>query len=123
MNTPHDPLDAMLRNDAAGLRDIYIDDAGFTQRLVAALPAPASNARHRSKAIRFGVPFAFTLVATVVVICCSAGGSLAVDALLDLATQTITANAVGFLLVIAVAIALSLSNLSGERSRTPTAGT
>ena len=114
MNTPHDPLDAMLRNDAAGVRDLYIDDAGFTQHLIDTLPAPVSNAR-RSRAIRFGVPFAFTLVATVVVICCSAGGSLAVDALMDLATQTITANAVGFLLVIAVAIALSLSNLSGER--------
>ena len=115
MNTPHDPLDAMLRNDAAGLRDIYIDDAGFTQRLLETLPAPAANARRRAKAIRFGVPLAFTLVATVVVICCSTGGTLAVDALMDIATQTITANAVGFLLVIAVAIALSLSNWSGER--------
>ena len=115
MKTTHDPLDAMLRNDAADVRGIYIDDAGFTQHLIDTLPAPVSNARHRSRAIRFGVPFAFTLVAAVLVICCSAGGTLAVDALMDIATQTITANAVGFLLVIAVAIALSLSNLGGER--------
>lgn len=111
MNTPHDPLDEMLRNDAAGLRDVYIVDAGFSARVVDALP----TSRRGSRALRFGVPFAFTLVAAVVVVCCTAGGSLAIDALMDLATQTITANAVGFLLVIAVAIALSVSNLSGDR--------
>ena len=115
MNTPHDPLDEMLRDDTAGLRDTYIDDAGFTARVLNALPAGTAHGRRSLRALRFGVPFAFTLVAAVIVVCCTAGGGLAIDALMDLATQTITANAVGFLLAIAVAIALSVSNLSGDR--------
>ena len=111
MNTPHDPLDEMLRNDTAGLRNTYIDDAGFTARVLDALP----KSRRSLRALRFGIPFAFTLVAAIVVVCCTAGGGLAIDAFMDLATQTITANAVGFLLAIGVAIALSVSNLSGVR--------
>jgi hypothetical protein len=111
MNTPHDALDELLKNDAAASRDAYVDDAGFTAHVVGALPA-----RHRlPRAVRIGVPVTFTVVATVVVMCFTAAGNLAIDAFMDLATETITANAVGMLLIIGVVIAVSFANLGAER--------
>ena len=110
MNTPHDPLDDLLKSDAASTRECYIDDAGFTARVIDALPAR----RRISRRVRLGVPFLFTVVASVVVICCTAGGTLAIDAFMDLATETMTANAVGMLLVIAVVIAVSVANLNHD---------
>ena len=110
MNTAHDPLENLLKADALAMREGYIDDAGFTKRVVAAMPAHS----RLSRAARIGVPLAFTLVASTVVMCCTAAGSLAVDAFMDLATETVTANAVGLLLVTAVVIGVSTSNLTGD---------
>lgn len=110
MNTTQDPLDALLRNDAAAMRDAYIDDAGFSSRVVDALPAT----RRLPRVIRRGVPLAFTITAAAGVARFTAGGDLAIDAFMDLATQTITANAIGMLLIIAVVIAVSLANISHD---------
>jgi peptidoglycan/LPS O-acetylase OafA/YrhL len=110
MNTAHDPLDDLLRRDAAELRADYIDDAGFSARVVDALPA-----RRRGAPVLRIVPHAFTAAAAIVVLCCSSAGYLVIDAAMDLATETITANALGMLLVIAVVMLLSLGALSSER--------
>lgn len=110
MNTPYDSLEVLLRDDAAAAGDAYIDDAGFTARVVGALPAR----RHVSRAIRIGVPFTFAVVSATIVMCCTAAGSLAVDAFMDLATETMTANAVGLLLIIAVVIAVSVASITAD---------
>lgn len=110
MNIPHDSLEVLLKDDAAAARDAYIDDAGFTARVVGALPAR----RGLSRAIRSGVPFTFAMVSATMVMCCTAAGSLAVDAFMDLATETMTANAVGLLLVIVVVIAASAASVTAD---------
>ena len=110
MNIPHDALEVLLKDDAAATRDAYIDDAGFTARVVDALPARG----HVSRAIRIGVPFTFAIASTTIVMCCTATGNLVVDAFMDLATETMTANAVGLLLVIAVVIAVSVANVTHD---------
>jgi len=46
-----DWLDAVLRDDAREHRAEHIDDAGFTARVVAALPAPASLPAWRKPAV------------------------------------------------------------------------
>lgn len=106
----HDPLESLLKDDADAMRDGYIDDAGFTARVVGALPAR----HHLSRAIHIGVPLAFAMVAATIVMCCTAAGSLAIDAFMDLATETMTANAVGLLLVIAVVIAVSVASVTHD---------
>jgi hypothetical protein len=44
-------LDRMLAEDAAAARHAYIDDAGFTASVMAALPAPATLPRWRKPAV------------------------------------------------------------------------
>jgi hypothetical protein len=44
-------LDRLLAEDAAALRDSYIDDAGFTAGVLAALPAPVALPRWRKPAV------------------------------------------------------------------------
>jgi hypothetical protein len=46
-----DWLDAALAADGASHRDDYLDDAGFTARLMAALPAPATLPAWRKPAL------------------------------------------------------------------------
>ncbi len=110
MNTQFDPLEDLLKADAAAMQENHIDDAGFTARVIGELPA-----RQRlSRKLRIGLPLAFTAVATAVVMCCTGADNLAVDAFMDLATETITANVLGLLLVIAVAVGVSASNITGK---------
>jgi hypothetical protein len=44
-------LDRLLVEDAAQHRDAYVDDAGFTARVMDALPAPAALPRWRKPAL------------------------------------------------------------------------
>jgi hypothetical protein len=44
-------LDRLLADDAAQHRDGYVDDAGFTARVMSELPAPATLPRWRKPAV------------------------------------------------------------------------
>ena len=65
-DTPLDWLDRLLADDAAAHARDYIDDAGFTAKVMAELPAPASLPAWRKPAVTalwaaVGLGLAFTL--------------------------------------------------------------
>jgi hypothetical protein len=64
-----DQLDALFREEAP-----YIDDAGFTARVVQQLPAP-----RRSRSSRNVILLGFTIVATLVAYLVSGGGAFLAD--------------------------------------------
>ena len=108
MNIIKDPIDEMLKADAASHRDIYIDDGGFTLRVIDALPARSTV----SPLIRFAIPGAFTLLAAMFVALFSGGGNFLVDAVMDIATSSVTPSAIAFTGVVAVMIVVSLAAAS-----------
>ena len=66
-----DWLDGLLRTDAREHRDDYLNDDGFTARVMAALPAPAALPAWRKPALAAlwagaGIGIALALPATVV---------------------------------------------------------
>ena len=112
MNTPlnivKDPVDELLKADAARYRDGYIDDAGFTLRVMDTLPAR----RRVTMATRVLVPFAFSLVAAIIAVLFIGGGNFYVDAVMDIATNTINKSALALLVVMAVMVTMSISAAS-----------
>ena len=65
-DTPSDWLDRLLADDAAAHAHDYIDDAGFTAKVMAELPAPATLPAWRKPAVTalwatVGLGLAFTL--------------------------------------------------------------
>ena len=89
-------LDRLLADDAAGHRDAYVDDAGFTARVMHALPPPVALPRWRKPAVTAlwataGLGVAFALP----------GAALDVsrEAFRLLATQPISLSAVAAALV------------------------
>lgn len=71
-HAPDDGMEQLLADDARGHRDHYLDDAGFTARVMAELPAPAPAAvpRWRKPALTSlwasaGLGLAFALPGTV----------------------------------------------------------
>ncbi|MEP7155786.1 MAG: hypothetical protein ABI905_08430 [Betaproteobacteria bacterium] len=105
MNIIRDPIDDMLKGDAAQHRDSYVDDDGFTLRVVDALGPRASI----STAMRFFILGGITLVATLCVAFLSGGGNFLVDAAMDIATSTMTQAAVSFFALVATLIAVSIA--------------
>ena len=70
-DTREDWLDCMLRDDGREHRATYLDDGGFTARLMAALPAPATLPAWRKPALTglwaaAGIGIALSLPGTVV---------------------------------------------------------
>jgi hypothetical protein len=70
-DTDDDWLDAALRADGREHRAAYLDDAGFTARVMAALPAPAALPAWRKPALALlwavaGTGIALALPATLV---------------------------------------------------------
>ena len=70
-NADDDWLDAVLRADGREHRAAYLDDAGFTARVMAALPAPAALPAWRKPALTAlwaaaGIGIALALPGTVV---------------------------------------------------------
>lgn len=105
MNIVKDPIDELLKADAASHRDAYIDDGGFTLRVIDALPAR----RSLSQSMRLVIPLGFTVLAGVFVALFTGGGNFLVDAVMDIATTSMTQTAFAFLAVIGILIALSIA--------------
>lgn len=105
-------LDAMLRADARVLRADYVDNDGFSDavmRRVGQLPPPASAQTFGKFATpRFVIVSAAAAIASSIAIVGSGGGNLLIDAVMDLATFTITPSVVALagLLLVACAAAI-----------------
>jgi hypothetical protein len=108
---PFDPLDALLREDAAAARADHVDDAGFSARVVGALPPRL----RLSQFVRRAIPPGFALLATVGVMFGSAARSLAIDAVMDLATETVTANAIALLAIFSVVLLAAVMAIINEK--------
>ncbi len=111
-------LEAMLQADSLAHRDQYIDNDGFSERVmarVAALPAPASAASTANTRRRLIIIWSAALLALVMVMTAGAGDRFLIDAFMDLATKTITPNAVGLLLIVVAAGVMGVSAASNER--------
>ena len=104
-----DWLDARLRDEA-----VYIDDAGFTARVVQRLPAPRQRRSYRAL-ILFGV----TLLASVITYVVSDGGKFigaGIDRLAGLPLLWILALTLTCSLILtSIATAAALAKTRGER--------
>lgn len=103
MNIIKDPIDDILKVDAASNRDAYIDDAGFTMRVIDNL----STGAQVTSAMRFAIPFVFTLLAATFVALFTGAGNFLVDAAMDIATSSMTKSAVTFIAIIVIMVAVS----------------
>lgn len=105
-NAPSSTADAWLEDllaaDAAAQRDAYIDDAGFTARVVEALPAPAALPAWRK-------PIVAALWAAAAVALALAMPSLVADVMREahrlLSAQPFSLAGVGIVLAALVALA------------------
>lgn len=111
LNLQHDRVDEMLKADAAGLHSTYIDDAGFTLRVMDALPARAST----SNRLRYGLPFAGAVTAAALAALFSPVGNFMIDATMDVMTQTPTNSAFALLAVVTAMACVAIAGLLGER--------
>ena len=117
MNTPlnlhKDFLDEALKDDAARYRDAYIDDAGFTLRVMDALPLQSQNVLSSKK--RFAIIFGMATFAALIATTLLSGGNLLIDASMDMATDTITPSVVGLFTITLVATVTAISAVMGKR--------
>ena len=105
-------LEALLRADAGELRAAYIHNDGFSDavmRSVAQLPPPVpARVFSRFATLRLVIVSAAAAIASGIALVGSGGGNLLIDAVMDLATFTITPSvlAIGGMLVVASAAAI-----------------
>jgi len=102
-------IEALLHADAINFRHEQIANDGFSARImarVATLPPPAATLSVKK---RFTIIALATLIAVIVAVTAGAGGNFLIDALMDLATKTVTPNVVvlGMLMVAACMMAVS----------------
>ncbi|MBL8520554.1 MAG: hypothetical protein JNK75_07755 [Betaproteobacteria bacterium] len=88
----HDPIDELLKADAAALQAPYLDDNGFTLAVMDRLP------RHRrlSPWVRNGIPVASASLAAVFAFVFAGADNFLIDASMDVATATATPAALAF---------------------------
>jgi hypothetical protein len=114
MNMIRDPLDEMLKADAQLHRDQYIDDAGFTLRVIDSLPAMPAPTR-QSRAMRMGIPFGMTLIGALFVMLFAGGKNFFIDVTMDLATETITRDVVALGLIAVALFAMLIASLVNDK--------
>ena len=112
-----DALEQMLRADAAQWREHYVHNDGFSDRVmqrIAALPTPtyAGAFGPRAKRRLAIVSVAAALASALVFF--GTGGVWLIDAVMDLATQTITPHVLLMVSMLAAAAVLSISAASSE---------
>ncbi len=97
-------METMLRADALAYQHNHIDNNDFADQVmtrVRLMPAPvAIRMTSTSVGRRIGIVSAFALVGAVVVFGIGAGNNLLIDAVMDLATQTITPAAFAMMLIV-----------------------
>jgi len=112
-------MDEMLRADAAAWRDAYLDNDGFSERVmqrIAVLPAPLrgtlSNVGSTKRIVIVSIAAA---LASSVVVFSGAGGNLLIDAVMDIATFTVTPAVVALIGMTIVAAAVAVGAVANER--------
>jgi hypothetical protein len=108
-------LERLLRDDAAQWRDAYITNDGFSDRVMAridALPAPQTGLSMRQRLTIIG---ATVLVGVVAATFVGDGANLLFDAVMDLATDTITPTVLGLAALLASTGAMAVVAAQGER--------
>ena len=113
MNIIRDPLDDMLKADAENHRE-YIDDAGFTLRIMDALPRAHASYR-LSSAVRIAVPFGMTLLAALFVVLFAGGKNFFIDVTMDLATETVTRDVVALALIGVALFGVVVANMVNDK--------
>jgi hypothetical protein len=107
-------LEALLRQDAAQHQQQYIDNDGFSERVmtaVAGLPNPSSNQLSQKK--RLFVLSAAALLGTIIVMFFGAGNNFLIDAVMDLATKTITPSVLSLVfIIVSVGVATTIAAMS-----------
>ncbi len=105
MNIVKDPIDELLKADANAHRDSYIDDAGFTLRVVDRLPTKS----RATTTLRFAIPFGLTSAAAAFVALFAGGGNFLVDAAMDIATANLSSAAMALGTIVVIMIAVSVT--------------
>jgi hypothetical protein len=98
MNVIKDPVDELLKADAAWHREGHIDDAGFTLRVIDYLPTGSQF----TVTARFAIPFGCALIVATFVALFAGGGNFMVDAIMDIATSNLSKSAFAFIAIIGV---------------------
>ncbi len=115
LNTPislqRDSVDELLKADAAAAHAEYIDDAGFTLRVIDALPKQAAY----SNKLRFGLPLAGAVIAAVLVALFSPVSNFIIDASMDIMTHTYTDSAFALLAFMTALICIAVVGLQSDR--------
>ena len=104
LNLHRDAIDELLKSDAREHRLQHIDDDGFTLRVVDGLPRQKSV----SPALRFAIPFGFTLLACAIAATFTPAGSFMFDAYMDLVTETVTPTLIGMAVVVVTLYAVGI---------------
>ena len=114
MNMIRDPIDEMLKTDARECRNQYIDDAGFTLRVMDAVSIGAAPQRV-SLAMRMWLPFGLALLAACGVMIFAGGKNFFIDVTMDLATETITRDVVTLGLIAIALFAMLIASLVNDK--------
>ena len=116
-NIQRDVIDEALKADAAAAEQFnaYIDDAGFTLRVMDALPASTSMRTTLSSTKRFSIIFGLAMVAAIIATVFLSGDNLLIDASMDVATDTITPSVIALITIMFVTTAVSVSAVLGRR--------
>ena len=119
-NIQRDVIEAALKADAAAAEqyNAYIDDAGFTLRVMDALPALPTSTSMRttlSSTKRFSIIFGLAMIAAIIATVFLSGDNLLIDASMDVATDTITPSVIALITIMLVTTAVSVSAVLGRR--------
>ena len=127
-NQPHDQasrlaadeaMDKMLRADAATWRDAYLDNDGFSERVmrrIAMLPTPMRGTLFSvGTNKRIIVVSIATALASSVVVFSGAGGNLLIDAVMDIATFTVTPAVLALIGMAIMAAVVTVGVAASER--------
>jgi TnpA family transposase len=108
-------IEALLRREAKLYRDQYIDNAGFSDRVMAQIAiAPARATPALSNQARLTIIAGMTFLAILIAMTLGAGSIYLIDAVMDLATQTITPAVIGLVSVVVAAGVMAFSAASND---------
>lgn len=108
-------IERLLRDDAAQWRDGYLSNDGFSDRVMArvsTLPAPQAGLSMQKRLAIIG---ATVLVGVLVATFAGNGANLLIDAVMDLATETVTPTVLGLVALLASAGVMAITAAQGER--------
>jgi hypothetical protein len=103
----HDPIENLLKADAAEFRAQHIDNAGFSERVIAELPAR----RRVSREMRVLLPFGFAMSGLAIAFFFAGGRDFAIDVGMDLITTTLTPTVFAFFALAFTLVAASLTTI------------